>query len=123
MCAALRELSGQVDLGRAEGICITAQRESFVPVDRQGRPLRNAILWLDERSREQVEALVKTFGRQELHTLTGKPPSMSLALPKIGCWIRMLTWFTACAGNSPPAWPAPTRWAWWICAPGPGRST
>jgi sugar (pentulose or hexulose) kinase len=86
-CSALKELSYQVDVSRAEGLCITAQRESFVLVDRQGQSLRNAILWLDERSREQVNELVKTFGSVHLHALTGKPPSMSLALPKL-LWLK-----------------------------------
>jgi xylulokinase len=54
-----------------------------VAVDREGRPLRPAILWLDERSRLQVEYLVKNFGRERLHQLTGKPPAMTPSLPKI----------------------------------------
>lgn len=82
-CKALRECISQIDAQQIEAICITHQRESFVPVDRDGRPLRNAILWSDERSRAQVTALEERFGRDALHRLTGKPPSMTQSLPKI----------------------------------------
>lgn len=82
-CKALRECAGQIDAQQIEAICITHQRESFVPVDSNGRPLRNAILWSDERSRAQVAAMEERFGRDALHRLTGKPPSMTQSLPKI----------------------------------------
>jgi sugar (pentulose or hexulose) kinase len=82
-CAALKDLSSRIDLSRAEALCITHQRESFVVVDTTGLPLRNAILWLDERSRRQVDYLINTFGRDHIHQVTGKPPSMNPALPKI----------------------------------------
>lgn len=82
-CTALKELCSQVDAGQVEALCITHQRESFVPVDNNGRPLRNAILWLDERSRAQVAHMEQVLGRDRLHRLTGKPPSMTQSLPKI----------------------------------------
>lgn len=82
-CKALRECAGQVNAAKIEAMCITHQRETFVPVDRAGRPLRNAILWSDERSRKQVAELEQRFGRDALHRLTGKPPSMTQSLPKI----------------------------------------
>lgn len=82
-CKALNECISQVDAQQIEAICITHQRESFAPVDRNGNPLRNAILWSDERSRAQVMELEERFGRDALHRLTGKPPSMTQSLPKI----------------------------------------
>jgi sugar (pentulose or hexulose) kinase len=82
-CSALRDLTAKIDLTRLAGLCITHQRESFVPVDRQGQPLRNAMLWLDARSHAQVQRLAQQFGWQSIRELTGKPPSMTPALPKI----------------------------------------
>ncbi|MBW7885156.1 MAG: xylulose kinase, partial [Caldilineaceae bacterium] len=66
-----------VRIGRARG------RETFVPLDATGQPLRNAILWSDERSVAQVRDLERRFGRDDLHRLTGKPPSMTASLSKI----------------------------------------
>ncbi|MGC4042168.1 MAG: FGGY family carbohydrate kinase [Flavobacterium sp.] len=72
----------QIDVQQVEALHITHQRESFVPVDAHIHPLRNGILWLDERSRLQVKTLEQRFGRAALHQLTGKPPAMTPALPK-----------------------------------------
>ena len=44
-CQALRACMAQVDARQVVAIGITHQRESFVLVDADGRPLRNAILW------------------------------------------------------------------------------
>lgn len=82
-CAALRELLDQVNTAHVEALCITHQRESFVPVDRQGRPLRHAILWLDERSHAQVAFLAQAIGRDRFHQVTGKPLTTNPSLPKI----------------------------------------
>lgn len=82
-CRALRECVGQIDARQIEAIGVTHQRETFVPVAADARPLRNAILWSDERSRVQVSELEQRFGRDELHRLTGRPPSMTQSLPKI----------------------------------------
>ena len=82
-CTALRELLAQINAAQVEALCITHQRESFVPVDSKGRPIRNAILWLDERSHAQVTFLKQTIGGDRLHRLTGKPPTTNPSLPKI----------------------------------------
>ncbi|MBV7330556.1 xylulose kinase [Chloroflexi bacterium TSY] len=82
-CRAIRDCVRQVDINQIVALGITHQRETFVPVDGDGRPIRNGILWLDERNRHQVTWLEETFGRDELHRLIGKPPSVNLSLPKI----------------------------------------
>lgn len=82
-CTALKDLFTKIDVKQIDALCITHQRESFAPVDQEGKPIRNAILWLDERSRIQVEYLIKTFGRERIHQITGKPPAMTPSLPKI----------------------------------------
>jgi sugar (pentulose or hexulose) kinase len=83
----LRDLSAQVGAERIAALCITNQRETFVPVGEQGHPLRNAILWLDDRSAAQVEALDRQFGNDYLHDLTGKGPSTTQSLPKL-VWLQ-----------------------------------
>jgi len=58
------------DPGQVRALCITHQRESFVCLDRGGRPLRPAILWLDGRAHEEIAAL----GSARVHELSGKGP-------------------------------------------------
>ncbi|UCC61566.1 MAG: FGGY-family carbohydrate kinase [Anaerolineae bacterium] len=82
-CAALREALDQVDDARLEALCITHQRESFVPVDWEGRPVRRAILWLDERSHAQVDSLRRLIGPARFHRITGKPLTTNPSLTKI----------------------------------------
>lgn len=40
-----------------DGLSLTAQRSSVIPVDRDGSPLRNAIMWLDKRNASICEEL------------------------------------------------------------------
>ncbi len=81
--AATRQVTRLIDARRIDALCVTHQRESFVPLDNEGTPLRNAILWLDERSRNQLAGLDVQFGHDALHALTGRPPSMTQSLPKL----------------------------------------
>jgi sugar (pentulose or hexulose) kinase len=86
LCAALRALLARIDAARVDALCITHQRESFVPVDEEGRPLRNAILWLDERSRPQVAFLEQRIGKGRFHRITGKPLTTNPSVTKIA-WL------------------------------------
>lgn len=77
----------QIDRHRLAAIAITHQRETFVPVDEHGHTLRDAILWLDERSQAQVQAMDGRFGNKRLHAITGKPVAMTPSLYKI-LWLQ-----------------------------------
>lgn len=81
--AAIRSVTTQIDPARIAALAVTHQRETFVPVDAEGRPLRQAILWLDERSRAQLATLDERVGHDAIHRLTGRPPSMTQSLPKL----------------------------------------
>lgn len=83
----LQEITAQINPRRLAGICIAHQRETFVPVDRQGRPLRNAILWMDERARGLLPELTAACGDQNFQKITGKPLSGNLTYSKIA-WLR-----------------------------------
>ncbi len=83
----LRSLAGQVGADRIAALCVTHQRETFVPVDEKCQPIRNAMLWVDDRSRLQVEYLEKQVGNQRIQQITGKGPSTKQSLPKI-VWLQ-----------------------------------
>ena len=87
LCLALHDCLNQNDASginatRIESICITHQRETIVPVDASGAPLRSAISWLDERCRAEVTQISNIFGWDAFHQLTGKPPSVNVVPPK-----------------------------------------
>ena len=72
---------------RIVALCIAPQRETFVPVDAAGTPLRNAIVWMDERSRELLPGIAVGCGGARIHQMTGKPLSGNLAIGKIQ-WLQ-----------------------------------
>ena len=80
---AITRLVNAIDADRIAGICITHQRESFVPVDEDNHALRNAILWDDVRSQAQLDELGERFGHEELHRRTGRGPSVAQASSKL----------------------------------------
>ena len=71
--AALRQVAEKVNPGRIAAISISHQRETFVPVGEKNQPLRNAILWMDERARPLIPGLRQKFGFERFHAITGKP--------------------------------------------------
>lgn len=87
LCTALQEVVAQVGAQRIAALCITHQRESFVPVDEGCHPIRNGILWLDDRSRLQVEQLDRQIGSDRIQDITGKGPSTKQSLPKL-MWLQ-----------------------------------
>ncbi|MBX3062647.1 MAG: FGGY-family carbohydrate kinase [Anaerolineae bacterium] len=87
LCHVLRSVTSQIDASRVAALCITHQRESFVAVDEQCQPIRNAILWVDDRCRQQVKELDQRFGSDYIQDLTGKGPSTKQSLPEF-LWLQ-----------------------------------
>lgn len=79
MQEAVRGALTGIDVGRVASIAVTHQRESFVCLDREGEPIRPAMLWLDARAGEQVDR----FGSAEVHDTTGKPPNTTVSFYKL----------------------------------------
>jgi len=63
-CTACRVILSR-KVGPVRGICVSGQAPGCVPIDRQGSPLRPAILWLDRRAAPQVDWLVQHLGLEE----------------------------------------------------------
>mgnify|MGYP005877511521 CR=1 FL=1 len=57
------------------------------PVDSDGTPLRTHILYSDQRSSAQTQALVSKIPPREIFSLTGHRPSPSYSIEKL-IWIR-----------------------------------
>jgi xylulokinase len=83
----LREIAAQIDVRRLAGLSIVHQRETFVPVDAAFRPLRDAILWMDDRAALLLPELEAAIGGDRFHRLTGKRLSRNLTIAKI-LWLR-----------------------------------
>jgi len=81
---ALSELAAALTDRGAEPVAmsITHQRETFACLDRDGRALRPAIMWLDTRAGDQIGRI----GSEEVHRISGKPPSTTPSLYKLA-WL------------------------------------
>ncbi len=64
-------------------ISFSTQGISFVPVDKDGAPLANAITWLDTRAETETESLKDAFGSEYIYKKTGKPMLSVYTLPKL----------------------------------------
>ncbi len=58
-----------------------------LPIDKNGTPLRKAMIWLDRRSEKQAAWLRETLGEQQLVRLSGNPIDPSYITPKM-LWVR-----------------------------------
>ncbi len=89
VCASTRTLVEQSRVAREDIACISfsGQMMGCVPVDRQARPLRKAIIWADQRAVEQVDWLAERVPPEEVYAITGHRLSPSYTLPKM-LWLR-----------------------------------
>ena len=70
-----------------EGISVTNQRETIVPVDKDVEPLRRAIVWQDRRTVSQCNWIKKNLGETMVYNITGLTVDPYFSAPKI-IWIK-----------------------------------
>ena len=51
---------GREQMKKIRAVCVCATSSTVFPVDRDGRPLRNAMMWMDARSRKEMDAINET---------------------------------------------------------------
>jgi sugar (pentulose or hexulose) kinase len=69
-------LQAGVDPPGVRAIAVSSQGETTITLDAKGRPLRPALVWLDNRSAPQAERLAAQFDRQTVYETTGVPEIM-----------------------------------------------
>ncbi len=62
----------QVDVNEIKAIGVSAQGETLIVIDHTGKPLRRAIVWLDNRAHDEAEFLGNTFGHRQAFEITGQ---------------------------------------------------
>ncbi len=68
-------------------LSLSTQRCTLVPVDSDGKALRNAISWQDNRTDKQCEIIRQRIGGDQFYDMTGLPVANVWTLPKI-MWLR-----------------------------------
>jgi xylulokinase len=89
VCASTHRLLGQTRVRGDEVACIvfSGQMMGCVPLDKEARPLREAIIWADQRSVEQERWVGERVPPEEIYRITGHRLSASYSLSKI-LWLR-----------------------------------
>lgn len=85
--AALRAATAQVDPGRIAGLAVANQRETVALCDAALEPTRPALVWLDERGRDEIGPATAALGAERLHRETGKPPDLTPVIYRLS-WLR-----------------------------------
>ncbi|MEM3941377.1 MAG: FGGY-family carbohydrate kinase [Candidatus Bathyarchaeia archaeon] len=65
-------LKSGIDPRKIISIGISAQGETFVPISKEGKPLRRAIVWLDSRAEEEAKILDEKFDNGQSYKITGQ---------------------------------------------------
>lgn len=100
-------------------MAVAGQQHGMVALDRDGEPVRDALLWNDTRSAPQARALVERYGAAELARRTGSVPVASFTVTKLA-WL---------AENEPHHADRVARvllphdWVTWLLAGRPDRAT
>jgi xylulokinase len=87
LCDTLKTLNNDLPARHILGIAIAYQRETFVLLDKAGNVLRPAILWLDQRSLNEVREIEQDIGGEQFQRITGKILNTLPSLPKLK-WIQ-----------------------------------
>lgn len=58
---------------KVDAMSIDTQCETLILTDDDGNPVRDAIVWLDNRAEEQAKKIEAHFGEQKVYEITGQP--------------------------------------------------
>jgi xylulokinase len=83
----LAEAINQCKADPPKAMALSVQGEAVIPVDKQGKPIRNVILGMDTRTTKENAWLTETFGAEELFNLTGMPIHTMNTLTKL-LWLK-----------------------------------
>lgn len=84
----LQAITAQIkDSDPPTAIALSCQGEAVIPVDKQGKALRPAILGMDTRTEAENHWLCETFGTEKLFKCTGMPVHTINTLPKL-LWLK-----------------------------------
>jgi xylulokinase len=89
VCASTQKLLQQARVSSADIACLvfSGQMMGCVPLDKSARPLRNAIIWADQRAVTQERWLSERVTPGEMYRITGHRLSASYTICKI-LWLR-----------------------------------
>ena len=88
-CDTIKSAMAKAGLGAEKivSVSITNQRETIVPIDEDGKQIRNAIGWQDRRTVPQCDWILNCMSEDEVYAITGLTVDPYFSAPKI-LWIK-----------------------------------
>ena len=83
----IKETVGAEIIRKVRGISISSQTVTMLPVDKEGRPLRNAMIWMDNRSAGEMHRLSRIIGHDNFVQIIGAQPDVAFLPTKI-LWFK-----------------------------------
>ena len=62
----------KINTNEIKALGVSAQGETLILVNREGKPLRRAIVWLDNRAQREADSLAEIFGHRRAFEITGQ---------------------------------------------------
>ncbi len=84
---ALASLASQIKAGEVKGIGLTGQMHGSVFLDADNRVIRPALLWCDQRTAAQCDAITEKVGEARLLEMVSNPALTGFTAPKV-LWLR-----------------------------------
>lgn len=83
----IAQIAKETTLAGIGGITITGQGETLIPIAKDGTVLHPAVVWLDNRAKDQAKQIQKLITQEEFYKATGIPECNGL------CPVSKLLWF------------------------------
>lgn len=89
VCLATRQALGSIANGaaRVAGVAVSSQAPTLLPLDRAGKPLRAAMIWMDRRAEAEAAKLDEHAGPGQIWRITGNRPDAFYVAPKLR-WLK-----------------------------------
>lgn len=58
---------------KVDALAVDTQCETLILADENGNPVRDAIVWLDNRAEKEARIIEEHFGREKVYNVTGQP--------------------------------------------------
>jgi xylulokinase len=87
VCASTQSLASGIDPHEIAAICFSGQMMGCLCVDKEGRPLRPAILYSDQRAVAECNSILRQIDPVEFYRITGHRASASYSVEKL-MWVK-----------------------------------
>lgn len=89
ICEASKEAiaKANIPVKYIKSLGISSQRGTFIPVDRNLKPLMNSIVWADKRADKELNLILNNISKERYYEISGVAPSSAWSYAKIKWFI------------------------------------